>query len=260
LGFATGLASCGDASQKDSGKAGDSTAALAADGRGLDVLTFKIDTVLVHDTACPHAVFACTYVMVEYPVLAGSGAPPALASNLMRGIGLATNLVQDTARRIPTLENLAQSFVDSFSRELALYKSQDASARIMPWFLEVRTAVAQQQGLVFLSTEAFTYTGGAYPYMHYGYRAFDRLSGAPVALDNLLQDGAAKAALTKMAERKFRQQEGLSPTETYAKYFFEDFVYNLYEIKPYADGFTHVRLPLAAVDSLLVPAYRRVVL
>jgi hypothetical protein len=215
--------------------------------------------------------------MIEVPDLAGSGASPALASNLMRGIGLATNMVADTAKRIPALPTLGKAFVDSFIHELALYRSQDPEARIMPWFMEVRTKIDQQQGLVFLSTETFTFTGGAHPYMYNGYRAFDRLSGAPVTLDNLLQDTKAKTAVVQMAEQKFRAQEGLDPKDDYSAYTFKggqfsipknwrferdslEFIYNLYEIKPYAAGFTYLKLPLSALDSLLVPAYRQPVM
>jgi hypothetical protein len=195
----------------------------------------------------------------------------------MRGIGLATNLVSDSVRRLPTLDRLAQSFVDSFSREQALYKKEDPDAHIMPWFMEVRTNITQKQGLVFLNTETFTYTGGAHPYMYNAYRAFDRLSGAPVALNNLLQDPQSLPSLTRLAEAIFRQQEGLTAQEGYQDYFFAnkafalppnwringdslEFIYNLYEIKPYAAGFTYIKLPLSAVDSLLVPAYHRPIL
>jgi hypothetical protein len=193
----------------------------------------------------------------------------------MRTLARATGLVPDTTPRPPSLPNLAQAFVDTFTHTLVgLREDEGEDARLMPWFLEVRTQLAQHGGLVFLSTDMFTYTGGAHPNAHQGYYVFDKQTGNPVGLQDFVHDARSLAELQAMAEVKFRKQEGIKHNEDYKPYYFKDkkfvlpqnwriardsleFVYNLYEIKPYADGFTYVRLPLSAVEVFIKPQYRR---
>jgi len=241
-----------------------------------DTLAYTLQTVQARELGCQGGDEGCTYARVVYPDLAGSGATPALAANILRGVTLATNLVSDTARRLPALEKVTQAFVDSFTAEKALYKKLDPDAKALAWSLDVKARLSEGHGLVFLETESYSFTGGAHGNSYTGYRAYDRQSGAPVLLENLLQDEASLAKLQALAESQFRLQEGLKPKQGYKDYFFEknrfalpnnwrirqdtlEFIYNAYEIKPYAAGTTLLKLPATAVDSLFTPAYRSVV-
>lgn len=268
------LTACSEKTTQQEGQApptADSATAKA------DTLAFTLQTVQARELGCTGGDKGCTYARIVYPDLAGSGATPALAANILRGVTLATNLVSDTARRLPALEKLTQAFVDSFVAERALYKKLDPDSKALAWSLDVKAKLSEANGLVFLETESYTFTGGAHGNSFTGYRAYDRQSGAPVLLENLLQDAAALARLQARAEQQFRTQEGLKPKQGYQDYFFEkkrfslpatwrirqdtlEFVYNAYEIKPYAAGITRLKLPLAEVDSLFTPAYGRVVL
>lgn len=265
------LAACSEQTARQEGQAPPSadSAAPAAP----DTLAYTLQTVQARELGCTGGDKGCTYARIVYPDLAGSGASPALAANILRGVALATNQVSDTARRLPALETITQAFVDSFTAERALYKKLDPEARALAWSLDVKVRLSEARGLVFLETESYSFTGGAHGNSLTGYRAFDRQSGAPVLLENLLQDAAALAKLQALAEQQFRIQEGLKPKQGYKDYFFEknrfalpanwrlrqdtlEFLYNAYEIKPYAAGTTQLKLPTSAVDSLFTPAYR----
>lgn len=274
IGLVLAMASCSGSGTKQEGQAppaADSAAALKA-----DTLAYTLQTVQARELGCKGGDEGCTYARVVYPDLAGSGATPALAANILRGVTLATNLVSDTAHRLPALEKVTQAFVDSFTAEKALYKKLDPEAKALSWSLDVKARLSEANGLVFLETESYAFTGGAHGNNYTGYRAYDRQSGAPVLLENLLQDEASLAKLQTLAERQFRLQEGLKPKQGYQDYFFEknrfalptnwrirqdtlEFVYNAYEIKPYAAGTTQLKLPTSAIDSLFTPAYRKLV-
>ena len=277
LSISLGWAGCSGKPGGQEGQAGaENDSAAAGAPAKPDTLAYTLLTVDYRDPACPAGSRpeACTHASVIYPDLAGSGAPVHLVANLLRDVTLATGLASDTMKRLPSLEKVTQAFVDSFRAERAIYQKLDPEAKAMPWILDIRSRLTEASGLVFLEADGFVFTGGAHPSTTTQFRAYDRVTGAPVALGNLVQDDKAMTALVSQAEKKFRAQEGLRPNSGYKDYFFKDkifslprnwrirkdsleFVYNIYEIKPYVAGPTVVRLPLAAVDTLFTPAYRR---
>ena len=255
----------------------DTAGAAQTTAPAADTLVYKLDSATAADPACKarRDPELCTQARIVFPDLAGSGAPVALAANLLRQVALATGQVADTARRIPAPERLAKAFLDSFLAERALFTKLDPEARANPWTMDVRCRLREAPGLVFVETESYTYTGGAHGMGTTRWQSYDRASGAPVALANWLADAAALRRVQALAEAAFRRQEGLRKGQGYKAYFFDkgrfalpanwriradtlEFIYNPYEIKPYAAGQTRLRLPLSAVDSLVVPAYRRV--
>ncbi len=240
-----------------------------------DTLVYRLDSATAADPTCQakRDPELCTSARILFPDLGGSGAPAALVANMLRQVALATGQVADTSRQIPAPEALVKAFMDSFQAERKLFRQLDPEARANPWALDVRCRLRESAGLVFVETESYTYTGGAHGMGLTRWQAHDRASGAPVALANWLADAAALRRVQALAEAVFRRQEGLRKGKGYQDYFFDngrfalpdnwriradtlEFIYNPYEIKPYAAGKTRLALPVSAIDSLIVPAYR----
>jgi hypothetical protein len=117
-------------------------------------------------------------------------------------------------------------------------------------------------------TEDF-YTGGAHPNAHRVYKNFNLATGELIKLDEIFNPGY-EVPLRIVAEKEFRQSQGLSPEASLKKagYFFEDdkfflnnnfmiggrgitFYYNNYEIAPYALGPTVLTLDYESIKDLI---------
>lgn len=113
-----------------------------------------------------------------------------------------------------------------------------------------------------------SYTGGAHPNSNVWLASFDVHTGQRLALDDVLMDGH-EAELQAIGERAFRDARGLGAEDdlTEAGFWFDEgvfrlnenfavtaeglrFVFNRYEVAPYALGATEIVLPVAALRPL----------
>lgn len=136
--------------------------------------------------------------------------------------------------------------------------------------LSLNTALRQDSSLAALQLIAESYLGGAHGSHFVQYVNWDTKAQKKINLDDLLTT-PYKEKLTAIAEKIFRRQENLSDTASYKdNYFFKDdrfslndnflitplglrFIYNEYEIKPYAAGQTELLIPYSQIKSLLRP-------
>jgi hypothetical protein len=151
-------------------------------------------------------------------------------------------------------------------KSLMLY-SLDAYARV----------IRQDSSLTTLETGGYVFTGGAHPYSYTGFINWNTKANKSITLTDLLAAPTRNMlnknleGINKIAEGIFRKNESLSNTATLANnYFFKDnkfslndnfsvtptglkFLYNQYEIKPYAAGTTEIIIPYSKIKSLLRP-------
>ncbi len=176
-------------------------------------------------------------------------------------------LGSDTA----TVAGTAQTFVAEFD---SFFKS-DPFPRV--WTSESHAKVYSiTPSYLALAIHAYTYTGGAHGNYATVFMHYDLTDHRPLALEDLVP-ASFQNELTAVAERYFRQNENLGVDQSLENgYFFDQgrfhipdnfalerdsmlFLYNIYEIKPYVDGQTEVRVPYTEIDRLLTDRAKRIV-
>ncbi|WP_353181968.1 DUF3298 and DUF4163 domain-containing protein [Parapedobacter lycopersici] len=199
-----------------------------------------------------------TFFSVSYPVFADS------TVNLFVREAL---LGSDTA----SVEKAADQFISDFDR----FMETDPFPRV--WVSESHAKVYRiTPSYLGLTIDAYSYTGGAHGNYATVFGHYDLTDGQPFTLSDVV-DTAYQNELTAVAERYFRQQESLTVDQSLEDhYFFDDgrfsipanfafeqdsllFLYNIYEIKPYVDGQTELRVPYTDIDRLLTDRARRIV-
>lgn len=164
------------------------------------------------------------------------------------------------------LERTAQLFLESYDNYI---EEAPNPGLIHPWFHEIKcTSFLHTPSIIVLSTQVSEYTGGAHGnYFELLYN-FDLNKLELITLKDMLGADKTKEFLN-IAEKYFRDQEGLDAQVPLDKdYFFENgifaladnfalskdalvFKYNPYEIKPYAEGVTTLRVPYDEIVHLL---------
>lgn len=137
------------------------------------------------------------------------------------------------------------------------------------WSLEMGFDRFETTDFVRLNTHAWSYTGGAHGNGFTVYEYFEKAGGRRIHLDFFTND---IGALTRIAEPFFREQQEIPNEMSYGEfgmwfendvfalndnfYFTNDemvFVYNPYEIAPYAGGTIELRIPLSELEGIIRP-------
>ncbi|SFH46888.1 DUF3298 and DUF4163 domain-containing protein [Pedobacter insulae] len=163
-----------------------------------------------------------------------------------------------------------QAIADSFM------KGYDEFVRTNPttpqaWFLNINIEVLRQSPTYLALKYTHTdYAGGAHGNTTISFLNYNPKTNTPITLDSLIQAGKLPA-LVKIGEAIFRKNEQLSPTQSLEeRYFFDKgifalaqnfhvsdkglvFLYNPYEIKAYAEGYTELVIPFEALKDLAKP-------
>ncbi|OWY19416.1 DUF3298/DUF4163 domain-containing protein [Sphingobacteriales bacterium UPWRP_1] len=204
----------------------------------------------------------CAHIEIIYPVLA----------KLPGGNGQALNSINNTiakalAESMPTEEptppqQAAEQFITDF-------KEQDASYK-MSWEHEVMTNIYHNSNnLLSLGFSTYTFTGGAHPNHAEAFYNFNLLTGKEIELTDIFSSGYEKR-LTSLAEQKLRKLYAIgAKTPLTEAGFFEEkfalndnfsvsktaiaFLFNPYEIAPYAMGEQLISIPWTEVKDMLKP-------
>ncbi|SFS54283.1 Protein of unknown function [Sphingobacterium wenxiniae] len=166
-------------------------------------------------------------------------------------------------------ENMVQvseSFLTAFN-EYAEDQIVAESGPLHAWFRDISCQVLLNTGkFLTLQNSISEYTGGAHGIQVVVLSNYDVQEKKELALTDIVSD---TVKLKSIAEKFFREQENLSETESFGKaYFFDNdnfaladnfgltkegllLYYNVYEIKPYADGPTSLLIPYAALSEVL---------
>ncbi len=225
-----------------------------------DTLTYKYDTIKRRSADCgdkPDS--TCTHVEITYPVF---NSAPVLNDSISRKLRymFAYNGETDS-----TLNRYADNFIKGYTE----FKKTDPRS-VMYFELESYAHVVRQDSaLVTVEVGGYSYQGGAHGASFTTYINWNAKDNKNIKLSDILTDGY-NSKLTSVADSIFRKDEKLEPNQPLDNYFFKDnkfalnenflitplglkFLYNQYEIKPYAAGQTELLIPYQNISSLLKP-------
>lgn len=162
-----------------------------------------------------------------------------------------------------TIQEEAKAFIENFDDFIKM----DEYPR--SWFTDLKAKVLQNtSNYLAVSVETSDYTGGAHGNYATLFFNYDVVKKDTIGLETIIPV-SKQQELTHIAEAIFRKQEGLTPEQPLDEsYFFEDsifhlnsnftltpkgllFLYNVYEIKPYAAGTTELLIPYQQIDSFI---------
>lgn len=202
----------------------------------------------------------CTVVKMKYPEFS---AQPALNDTIKNKL---INIFMISERPDTSLAALTQHFIKNYEA----FKKSDPRTKM---FYELDTHVKliqQDTSLISLEYGGYTFQGGAHGASFTGYINWNPDTQKKITLEDILTDGY-EPQLSKIAEGIFRKNEKLEPNASLEpNYFFKDgkfalnenysitpmgikFMYNQYEIKPYAAGQTELFIPYNDIRALIKP-------
>lgn len=225
-----------------------------------DTLSYTYETIKLRADDCddkPDS--SCTVVNIKYPLFTDRDALNDTVTKKLTGL---FGFFQDSI----SLEEMGEHFLTTYEN----FKKRNKRSGILFTLNSNARVLRQDSNLTTLETNSYTFQGGAHGGSYTFFINWDSKADKNLALEDILVDGY-KTKLTQVADTIFRQQEKLPDTSSLAKdYFFKDdkfklnrnfsitplglrFVYNIYEIKPYAAGRTEIVIPYDKIRSLLKP-------
>ena len=170
-----------------------------------------------------------------------------------------------------TVEEAGNTFIGEFDR----FYASDPYPRI--WTSESHAKVyGITPTYLGLAIHASSYTGGAHGNYATIFKHYDLQAKEWLTLDDMVPP-SFQNELTAVAERYFRKQENLGVDQSLEDdYFFDKgrfnlpdnfaiepdsmlFLYTIYEIKPYVNGETELRVPYADIERLLTDKAKRII-
>ncbi|WP_184542220.1 DUF3298 and DUF4163 domain-containing protein [Mucilaginibacter sp. FT3.2] len=226
-----------------------------------DTLNYSYKTVHERALDCGNKpVSACTVVNIKYPVFEGQ---KTLNDSVTRKL---TSMFAVDGKPDSTVELMGKNFLKAYTDfrktdpKSAMYFTLDSHAHVL----------MQDSGITTLDIGGYSFQGGAHGASATFFINWNTKANKSITLNDLFIDGYP-GKLSAIAEGIFRKNEKLSDTASLARdYFFKDnkfalndnfsvtplglkFVYNQYEIKPYAAGITELFIPYSQLKSLLLP-------
>lgn len=252
----TGVYACRGNKQSD--KVIDS-ATNAVTGASLDSLTYSYDSVKVYSktpVSKDKQVTDTAKAVIVYPVFNDT-----IANKFIQDRVIALTGKQGTYKNY---KELATGFIKEFDT----YQAGNPASN-QRWFelMKLKVAANYPNYLSVLHTYA-DYKGGAHANILFTYFNYNPKTYQTITLDSLITtDGMPK--LRSVAENIFRKNEHLAPDANLSEgYFFADgvfslaetftvtregikFLYNPYEIKPYAAGTTELTVPFSKIKDIM---------
>lgn len=169
-------------------------------------------------------------------------------------------------------EENADEFIESFEEtyhEFLDDKDFGVSALMLPWEQIHDISVDYETAkFINLQLDFYSYSGGAHGMPALIYKVFDKTEKKTLALEDIIQKEKMSDFL-KLSEQLFKKEKGFSKSQDLFKdYDFENntfylpdnfgmgkegivFVYNVYEIKSFADGIITFTVPYAYLKKFL---------
>lgn len=245
------LASCGGTARNPDVKAGISK----------DTLAYQYKTYKQRADNCgdkPDS--GCTVLKIVYPDFHNQ---PDLNDTVKRRL---SNIFMVDGKINTGFDPLVTHFMNSYKEDL-----KTTNRPTMFYTLDNKAIILRQDSaLTTLQIDAYAYLGGAHGSSFTGFINWQTKTHKNLELKDILVDGY-EPQLNAIAEKIFRKQENLSDTSSLKNdYFFKDskfglnqnflispvglrFVYNQYEIKPYAAGKTDLIVPYTQIKKLIRP-------
>jgi Protein of unknown function (DUF3298)/Deacetylase PdaC len=245
-----------------------------------DTLSYQMEKWERHSDTCVREDSLCATSKFEYPVFTDKNSLNQHVQQLL--LEIFQNEGEEGTR--PTnLKELAQKFVKEYQTNMETTKKDMAENNMLgdmvaiPWNQEGYVKVLPQRGQVLaMHVNTYWFMGGAHPISMEYYWNFDNETLKQLTLEDIFEPGY-DAQLLQVAEQLFRKQENIAsdkPLDQESGYFFENgkfllndnfqltetgikFLWNVYEIKSYAEGITELTIPYAQINTLLKPVFRR---
>ena len=234
-----------------------------------DTLNYKAKTLEETEKKGKKKKDEATYIRIQYPVFSRFGNKTVLDS-VNRAVERVLRIHWEEEEAYPSIEARMKAFIRAYEEsqeELKNFPGPNPQ-----WTCEVNIEVLlNTPNLLSLSLFESNYTGGAHPNSVIHFLNFDLQTGRQILLKDLVLEGKIEQ-LAPLAERRFReaaQQKGISPEEysfPNERFYLPEnfsiglqglrFVYNPYEIGPYALGPLEFELPY----SDFVPMINKAVL
>lgn len=199
----------------------------------------------------------CTVINIKYPRFSGEAE---LNDTIEHRV---TSLFQISEDEGKNLTELSKQFMDTYLKEKRVPR--------IPYTLSTQaTVIRQDSNLLVMEISGYNFMGGAHGSSVTTFINWNTATKREVTLADILTDGYEQP-LTNIAEKIFRKNEQLSDTASLkTDYFFAGgvfklnhnflitpiglrFLYNQYEIKPYAAGQTNLLIPYSQIITLLKP-------
>jgi hypothetical protein len=203
---------------------------------------------------------ACTVVQIRYPLFKNQ---PVLNDTI-------THKLLNTFMLGEKPDTSLSAMTTAFLRSYDDARKSDPRSQMFYTLNLYAKVIRQDSALLTLEYGGYTFQGGAHGASFTGFVNWDVKTRKPVTLDDIMVSGY-RDKLNRIAEKVFRKQEQLSDTSSLARdYFFKNnkfalnnnyaitptgirFIYNQYEIKPYAAGQTQLVLPYSQIRTLMKP-------
>jgi hypothetical protein len=226
----------------------------------IDTLAYTTKTIKERAADCgtkPDS--TCTVVKITYPVFNGQVALNDSITHRLINLFMSEKQNYDMAL-----------YVKQFLTQYDSFKKGDPHSQMFFTLDSHATIVRQDSSLTTLELGGYSYQGGAHGSSITTFINWNTKASKDITLGDVLIDGY-QSRLTAIADTIFRQQEKLTVNTTLANdYFFKNnkfalnnnflitpvglrFLYNQYEIKPYAAGQTELAIPYAKIKTLLRP-------
>ena len=226
-----------------------------------DTLTYTYKTIHERAADCgdkPDS--TCTVVKVKYPVFNNQ---KTLNDSVTRKL---TSLFAMDGKPDGSIELMGKNFLKAYTD----FRKTDPRSVMFFTLDSYAKVLMQDSSLTTLQVGGYSFQGGAHGASATFFINWDTKANKSIGLKDILVAGYQDKLSTE-AERIFRKDEKLKDTSSLARdYFFKDnkfalndnfvitplglkFVYNQYEIKPYAAGITELFIPFTQIKSLLLP-------
>jgi len=180
-------------------------------------------------------------------------------------IAASLSISPDDENRIKTIDQGITNFIDSFRTANAEFPDSSSSQEYE--FTSNSAVSFENENLLSLKMETYSYWGGAHGYSSTSYLNFDKETAEVLTTEKLIKD---KGKFKKLAEQMFREQEEIpidgNINET--GFFFENdtfslpinigfendeliLIYNPYEVASYAEGQIIIKIPKAEAAPFL---------
>ena len=201
----------------------------------------------------------CTIAKIKYPVFVNrQKLNDSVQNKLLQQFSFGEDQKNNTS-----FNQLAESVITSYKADTSAIRNG------MTYTLDIAANVRRQDsGVVVMQIGGYTFSGGAHGSTEALFLNWDIRADKKIALDDIFITGY-RQPLNKIAEKIFRSDEKLGDTASLAtNYFFDkgkfslnnnfmitpkgiSFLYNEYEIKPYAEGQTTLFIPYAQIKPLI---------
>jgi hypothetical protein len=225
-----------------------------------DSLQYKIKTISKTWNHCSPDSAGCTYIQFFYPEFANLEGP--LTDSIQKIKAEAFDAKTGTD---PDLDSVQISFIREFEE---VSKEEESSK--LPWnLLTSLTVQGQNSAWICLDESSGGYTGGAHDFGHSQYHILEKATGRHLHLADFF-DSTGLQKLTRIGETAFCLERGIKSNQslTDAGFNFENdrffmpenfcftangltFIFNSYEVGPYALGPTEFSIPANQLVSLM---------